>query len=63
MKVYRCLHCDKTIESIALPKEWAYCAGDRFICPECECMHVDVLTGQELNISFLELEEQMYDSS
>lgn len=35
MRVYKCLYCDKKIESITLPQEWAYCAGDRFICPEC----------------------------
>ena len=35
MKVYKCLHCDKEIESLTLPQEWAYCAGDRSICPEC----------------------------
>lgn len=35
MKVYKCLYCDKKIESLTLPQEWAYCAGDRSICPEC----------------------------
>ncbi|MFC1974393.1 hypothetical protein ACFLVA_00050 [Chloroflexota bacterium] len=35
MKVYKCLHCDKKIESLTLPQDWVRCAGDRFICPEC----------------------------
>ncbi len=35
VKVYKCLYCDKEIESLTLPQDWAYCAGDRCICPEC----------------------------
>lgn len=35
VKVYQCLYCDKKIESLTLPQDWAYCAGDRSICPEC----------------------------
>ncbi len=35
MKVYKCFRCDKKVESLTFPKEWAYCVGDRSICPEC----------------------------
>jgi hydrogenase nickel incorporation protein HypA/HybF len=35
----------------------------KFICPECESTQVDVLAGQELYISYLELDDQSEDGS
>jgi len=35
MKEYKCLHCGNTVEAATLPQDWAYCAGNRFICREC----------------------------
>jgi hydrogenase nickel incorporation protein HypA/HybF len=57
-------HATLSIETIPVTGRCRACAESftidnfRFICPMCESSQVDVLGGQELEISFMELDDK-----
>lgn len=59
--------CELTIETVPITVECRECYARTtvedflFICPKCASVHVDVVAGYELDISYLEVPDPVHD--